>query len=113
MQVCEALKRQLEQLRTRIREGEDTANRRVLELTQQLQVAAARAEEAEARAAAPSGGAEAERLAAAEQASQPPPTDEWIAELERVLVEVRSEAADNARRAEATEAVRDELEIKV
>jgi hypothetical protein len=52
-------------------------------------------------------------LADANRASTPPPTDERIAELERVLAEVRAEAADNARRAEATEAVREELEIKV
>jgi hypothetical protein len=147
VQVREALEGQLEQLRTRIREGEAAANRQVLELTQQLQVAASRVEAAEARAAAP-GGVDAERLAAAEQqahdaaqraeqiqaralaaearvgdleahladaqhASVPPPTDERIAELERALNDATTASMDNARRAEATEAVRDELEIKV
>jgi hypothetical protein len=148
MQVREALEGQLEQLRTRIREQEDVANRQVMELTHQLQVAAARVEEAEARTASGGGGVEAERLEAAERqareaaqraeqaqsrataaetraaeleqllaethrASTPPPTDERVAELERALGEARAEAADSARRAEATEAVRDELEIKV
>jgi hypothetical protein len=148
MQVREALEGQLEQLRTRIREQEDVANRQVLELTQQLQVAAARVEEAEARAASGAGGVEPERLAAAErqaqeaaqraeqvqarataaeahvadlerrlvetqQAATPPSSDERVSELERALAEARAEAADNARRAEATEAVRDEMEIKV
>jgi len=42
IQVREALETQLEQLRTRIREQEDQAGRHVLELTQQLQVAAVR-----------------------------------------------------------------------
>jgi hypothetical protein len=148
MQVREALEGQLEQLRTRIREQEDVANRQVLELTHQLQVAAARVEEAEARAASGGGAVAAERLEAAERQSReaaqlaeqaqsrataaetrtaeleqllaeahrestPPPTDERVAELERALGEARVEAADSARRAEATEAVRDELEIKV
>ena len=148
MQVREALEGQLEQLRTRIREQEDLANRQVLELTQQLQVAAARVEEAEARAASSPAGADAERLTAAEAAVQdaarraeqaearasaaegraveleerladahrsvqPPPADERVAALERALEEARAEAADHARRAEATEAVRAELETKV
>lgn len=148
IQVREALEGQLEQLRTRIREQEDLASRQVLELTQQLQVAAARVEDAETRAASTPSGVDAERVADAERrvqeaahrtdqaqtravaaesrvteleerladanrASAPPPTDERIAELERVLAEARAEAADNARRAEATEAVREELEIKV
>jgi hypothetical protein len=148
MQVREALEGQLEQLRTRIREGEDLANRQVLELTQQLQVAAARIEDAEARAAAAPVGVDAERMAAAERQTHetaqraeqaearasvaearvaeleerladahrstiPPPTDERVAELERALAEARTEAADSARRAEATEAVREELETKV
>jgi hypothetical protein len=148
IQVREALEGQLEQLRTRIREQEDLASRQVLELTQQLQVAASRVEDAESRAASTPSGIDAarladaehrvheaaertqqaqaravaaesrvteleERLADANRASAPPPTDERVAELERVLAEARAEAADNARRAEATEAVRDELEIKV
>jgi hypothetical protein len=148
IQVREALETQLEQLRTRIREQEDQAGRHVLELTQQLQVAAARVEEAEARAAAPGGGAAALGLAAAErfaqetgqharevearaaaaearvtelegrlveasQASMQPVTDDRIAELERAAQEGMAAAADSARRAEATEAVRDELETKV
>ncbi|TMK36748.1 MAG: hypothetical protein E6G58_04290 [Actinobacteria bacterium] len=148
IQVREALETQLEQLRTRIREQEDQAGRHVLELTQQLQVAAARAEEAEARAAAPGGGEAAQRLAAAErfaqetgqrargfeakataaearvtelearlveasQASMRPVTDERITQLERAAQEAMAAAADSARRAEATEAVRDELETKV
>jgi hypothetical protein len=148
VQVREALEGQLEQLRTRIREQEDLANRQVLELTQQLQVAAARVEEAEARAASSPSGADAERLAAAELAAQdaarraeqadarasaagaraadlegrlvdaqrvvqPPPTDERLAELERALESARAEATDHARRADATEAVRAELETKV
>jgi colicin import membrane protein len=147
MQVREALEGQLEQLRTRIREQEDVANRQVLELTQQLQVAAARVEEAEARAASGAGGVEPERLAAAERQAQEavqlaervqarataaeahvaelerllaetqqaatPSNDERVSELERALAEARAEAADNARRAEATEAVREEMEIKV
>jgi hypothetical protein len=148
MQVREALEGQLEQLRTRIREQEDVANRQVLELTQQLQIAAARVEEAEARAASGAGGIEPERLAAAErqaqeavqraeqvqarataaeahvadlerrlaetqQAATAPSSDERVIELERALAEARAEAADNARRAEATEAVREEMEIKV
>jgi hypothetical protein len=148
IQVREALETQLEQLRTRIREQEDQAGRHVLELTQQLQVAAARVEEAEARAAAPGGGEAAQRLAAAErfaqetgrhvreieasaaaaearvtelegrlveasQASIQPVTDDRIAELERAAQEAMAAAADSARRAEATEAVRDELETKV
>jgi hypothetical protein len=148
IQVREALETQLEQLRTRIREQEDQAGRHVLELTQQLQVAAARVEEAEARAAAPGGGEAAQRIAAAErfaqetgrhareieartaaaearvtelegrlveasQASIQPVTDDRIAELERAAQEAMAAAADSARRAEATEAVRDELETKV
>ncbi len=148
IQVREALEGQLEQLRTRIREQEDLAGRQVLELTQQLQVAAARVEDAEARAASTPSGVDAERLADAERrvqeasqrtdqmqtraaaaearvaeleerladanrASVPPPTDERIQALERELTEARAEAADNARRAEATEAVREELEVKV
>ena len=148
IQVREALETQLEQLRTRLREQEDQAGRHVLELTQQLQVAAARVEEAEARAAAPGGGEAAQRLAAAErfaqetgqharevearaaaaearvtelegrlveasQASIQPVTDDRIAELERAAQEAMAAAADSARRAEATEAVRDELETKV
>jgi hypothetical protein len=148
IQVREALEGQLEQLRTRIREQEDLANRQVLELTQQLQIAAARVEEAEARAASAPSGADAARLAEAEGAVQdaakradaaqaravaaearvaeleerladatratlPPPVDERVEALERALTEARTEAADNARRAEATEAVRDELEVKV
>ena len=148
IQVREALETQLEQLRTRIREQEDQAGRHVLELTQQLQVAAARVEEAEARAAAPGGGEAAQRLAAAErfaqeagqraheieartaaaearvtelegrlveatQANLQPVTDDRIVELERAAQEAMAAAADSARRAEATEAVRDELETKV
>jgi hypothetical protein len=148
VQVREALEGQLEQLRTRIREQEDLANRHVLELTQQLQVAAARIEDAEARAASSPAGEDAARIAEAERlandgtqrASQAearaaaaesrvtelelrlasaqatavaPPTDERVLELERALAAAREEAADNARRAEATEAVRAELEIKV
>src|SRR5438128_2398643 len=148
IQVREALETQLEQLRTRIREQEDQAGRHVLELTQQLQVAAARVEEAEARAAAPGGGEAAQRLAVAErfaqeagqhareiearataaearvtdlegrlieasEASIRPVTDDRIAELERVAQEAMAAAADSARRAEATEAVRDELETRV
>jgi len=148
IQVREALETQLEQLRTRIREQEDQAGRHVLELTQQLQAAAARVEEAEARAAAPGGAEAAQRLAAAErfaqetgqhareiearaaaaearvtelegrlieasQASIRPLTDDRIAELERAAQEAMAAAADSARRAEATEAVRDELETKV
>jgi hypothetical protein len=148
IQVREALEGQLEQLRTRIREQEDLASRQVLELTQQLQVAAARVEDAETRAASTPSGVDAERLADAERrvqeaaqradqaqsravaaesrvaeleerladanrASAPPPTDERIAELERVLAEARADASDSARRAEATEAVREELEVKV
>jgi hypothetical protein len=148
VQVREALEGQLEQLRTRIREQEDLANRQVLQLTQQLQVAAARVEEAEARAASSPSGVDAGRLAAAEAAGQdaarraeqadarasaaearavelegrlaeahrsvqPPPVDEHVAVLERALEEARAEAADHARRAEATEAVRAELETKV
>src|SRR5881398_369314 len=70
IQVREALETQLEQLRTRIREQEDQAGRHVLELTQQLQAAAARVEEAEARAAAPGGAEAAQRLAAAERFAQ-------------------------------------------
>ena len=148
IQVREALETQLEQLRTRIREQEDQSGRHVLELTQQLQAAAARVEEAEARAAAPGGAEAAQRLAAAErfaqetgqhareiearaaaaearvtelegrlieasQASIRPLTDDRIAELERAAQEAMAAAADSARRAEATEAVRDELETKV
>jgi hypothetical protein len=148
MQVREALEGQLEQLRTRIREQEDLANRQVLELTQQLQVAAARVDEAEARAASSPSGADAERLTAAEAAVQDaarraeqaearasaaegravelegrladahrsvqsPPIDERVAVLERALEDARAEATDQARRAEATEAVRAELETKV
>jgi myosin heavy subunit len=119
-----------------------------MELTQQLQVAAARVEEAEARAAAPGDGEAAQRLAAAErfaqeagqrarevetrataaearvselearlveasQANMQPLADGRIAELERAAREAMAAAADSARRAEATEAVRDELETKV
>ncbi len=148
IQVREALETQLEQLRTRIREQEDQAGRHVLELTQQLQVAAARVEEAEARAAAPGDGEVAQRLAAAErfaqetgqrareiearataaearvtelevrlveasQASMQPATDERLTQLERAAQEAMAAAADSARRAEATDAVRDELETKV
>jgi hypothetical protein len=148
IQVREALETQLEQLRTRIREQEDQAGRHVMELTQQLQVAAARVEEAEARAAAPADGEAAQRLAAAErfaqetgqrasevearaaaaearvtelearvveasQANMQPVADHRIAELERAAQEAMAAAADSARRAEATEAVRDELETKV
>jgi len=148
IQVREALETQLEQLRTRIREQEDQAGRHVLELTQQLQVAAARVEEAEARAAAPGGSEAGQRLAAAErfaqetgqrareiearaaaaearvvelegrlveasQASIRPMTDDRLARLERAAEEATAAAADSARRAEATEAVRDELETKV
>src|SRR5438128_3118739 len=148
IQVREALETQLEQLRTRIREQEDQAGRHVLELTQQLQVAAARVEEAEARAAAPGGSEAAQRLAAAErfaqetgqhareiearaaaaearvtelegrlveasQASIQPVTDDRIAELERAAQEAVAAAGDSARRAEATEAVRDDLETRV
>jgi len=148
IQVREALETQLEQLRTRIREQEDQAGRHVMELTQQLQVAAARVEEAEARAAAPGDGEAAQRLAAAErfaqeagqrarevearataaevrvtelearlveasQANMQPVVGDRIAELERAAQEAMTAAADSARRAEATEAVRDELETKV
>jgi hypothetical protein len=148
IQVREALETQLEQLRTRIREQEDQAGRHVKELTQQLQVAAARVEEAEARAAAPGEGEAAQRLAAAErfaqeagqrarevearataaevrvtelearlveasQANMQPVAADRIAELERAAQEAMTAAADSARRAEATEAVRDELETKV
>jgi hypothetical protein len=148
IQVREALETQLEQLRTRIREQEDQAGRHVMELTQQLQVAAARVEEAEARASAPGDGEAAQRLAAAErfaqetgrrasevearaaaaearvtelearlveasQANMQPVADHRIAELERAAQEAMAAAADSARRAEATEAVRDELETKV
>jgi hypothetical protein len=148
IQVREALETQLEQLRTRIREQEDQAGRHVMELTQQLQVAAARVEEAEARAAAPGDGEAAQRLAAAErfaqeagqrarevearataaevrvtelearlveasQANMQPVAGDRIAELERAAQEAMTAAADSARRAEATEAVRDELETKV
>ena len=119
-----------------------------MELTQQLQVAAARVEEAEARAAAPGDGEAAQRLAAAErfaqeagqrarevearataaearvtelearlveasQANMQPVAGDRIAELERAAQEAMTAAADSARRAEATEAVRDELETKV
>ena len=148
IQVREALETQLEQLRTRIREQEDQAGRHVMELTQQLQVATARVEEAEARAAAPGDGEAAQRLAAAErfaqeagqrarevearataaevrvtelearlveasQANMQPVAGDRIAELERAAQEAMTAAADSARRAEATEAVRDELETKV
>jgi len=148
IQVREALETQLEQLRTRIREQEDQAGRHVMELTQQLQVATARVEEAEARAAAPGDGEAAQRLAAAErfaqeagqrarevearataaevrvtelearlveasQANMQPVVGDRIAELERAAQEAMTAAADSARRAEATEAVRDELETKV
>src|SRR4030095_11496746 len=47
------------------------------------------------------------------RAVQPPPADERIQDLERALEGAKAEAADHARRADATEAVRAELETKV
>src|SRR5947208_14258992 len=53
------------------------------------------------------------RVVEASRASTQPLTDERIVELERAAQEAMAAAADSARRAEATEAVRDELETKV
>jgi chromosome segregation ATPase len=80
-----------------------------------VQEAAQRTDQAQARAvAAESRVTELEeRLADANRASAPAPTDERIMALEGALADARAEAVDAARRAEATEAVREELEVKV